>query len=344
MSAAARLAPPLVSTRRAARSGGILIALAMLACIAAARSVAAQDTHMVVITGVAGDEAHTKQFHAWATTIIDAATKRDGVPGANVVYLADKPDVDPARIRGRSTRENVQKTINEIAARAKPTDELFVLLIGHGSFDGQQATFNLPGPDLSAADWTKLLAKFPTQKVVFVNTSSSSGGFLPAIAGPGRTIVTATKTGGERNEPRFGEFFVEAFGTESADLDRNGHVSVLEAFNYAKSNVLKAYQQQGLLLTEHATLDDGTDGKLAATLFLARNPAGALSSADAGNPQIRALVAERDALDRQIAQLKLAKDGMDPARYEQELEKLLTDLALKTRALRDLQGKKEPTK
>jgi len=304
----------------------------------------AQDSYVLVITGVAGDEAHAKQFHTWAKTFIEAAKKRDNVPDANITYLAEKTDTDPAMIRGRSTREVVEKTLRDIAAKAKPNDGIFVLLIGHGSFDGKQGTFNLPGPDLTADEWSKLLARFPTQRVVLVNTSSSSGAFLPTIAGPGRTIVTATKTGGERNETRFPEFFVEAFGTEAADLDRNGHVSVLEAFNYAKTKVAAAYQQGGLLLTEHATLEDLSEGKLAAMTFVTANPTMRIANLDTSDPAVRALVTERDAIDRQISQLKLAKEGMDPARYDQELEQLLTSLALKTRAIRDLQAKQEPKK
>src|SRR5439155_10102118 len=93
-------------------------------------------------------------------------------------------------------------------------------------------------------------------------------GFLAALAGPGRTIVTATKTGGERNETRFPSYFVEAFEDNAADSDRNGRVSVFEAFEYARTKVAKSYEQQGLILTEHAALDDGNQGKLAATLFL----------------------------------------------------------------------------
>ena len=180
-----------------------------------ARRSGAQDSHLLVITGVAGDEEHAKQFQKWATTLIDAAKTKDGVPDANITYLAEKPDVDAARIRGRSTSENVQKAVADLAAKAHPGDQVvIVLLIGHGSFDGSVAAFNLPGPDLTAADWASLLKKLSAQKVAFINTTSSSGAFLPAVAAPGRTVVTATKTGGERNETLFGEFFVEAFGDE----------------------------------------------------------------------------------------------------------------------------------
>jgi hypothetical protein len=314
----------------------IVCAIVLCTCASVA---AAQDTHLLVITGVSGDDEHAKAFHEWAARFIEAAKKKDSVADRNITYLAEKTDIDPARIRDRSTRENVEKAVGAIAARAKANDEVVILLIGHGSFDGKVATFNLPGPDLTVAEWTKLLGKFTTQKVVFVNTSSSSGAFLPAIAGPGRTIVTATKTGGERNETRFAAFFVEAFNDEAADSDRNGHVSILEAFDYARTKVAAEYQRDGLLQTEHAVLEDGAQGKLAGMVFLAANP-GTLLNVDVNDPEIGALVARHDALDKQIATLRLTKDSQAAANYEQELERLLTELAVNTRAIRDLQAKK----
>ena len=316
----------------------VLPILLLTLCIPA--RAAAQDTHLLVITGVSGDEEHAKKFHDLAARFIDAAKKRGSVPDANITYLAEKPDADPQRIRGRSTRENVSKAFADIAARAHPDDEIFVLLIGHGSFDSRGGMFNLPGPDLTADDYAKLLAKWPTQHVVFVNTASASGAFLPSVAGPGRTIVTATKTGGEKNETRFAAYFVEAYESDAADRDRNGRVSVLEAFDYAKAKVVHAFEQEGTLLTEHATLDDGSEGKAAAAQFLGSSAGRDAAAVDMTNPAIRELVRERDALEQQIAALKLRKDSMDSAQYEQELEKLLLALAEKSRALQ-LAGKKQ---
>lgn len=310
----------------------------LIICAPAARA-AAQDSHVLVITGVAGDDEHAKRFHAWATALIDAAKTKDGVPDANIVYLADKPDLDTARIRGRSTSENVQKTVADIAAKARPGDQVVIVLIGHGSFDGSVAAFSMPGPDMTVADWATLLKKLSPQKVAFINTTASSGAFLPAVAAPGRTVVTATKTGGERNEAMFGEFFVEAFGDAAADADRNGHVSVQEAFNYADNKVVKAYQQGGLLRTEHAAIDDGGNGKLAATQYLTAHPGDGGLKVDVSDPAMRALVAEREAIQKDIDALKAKKETLDPARYDQDMERLLTSLALKTKAIRDREAK-----
>jgi hypothetical protein len=267
----------------------------------------AQQTHLLVITGVPGDEEHAKQFQKWADTFVDAAKKKDSVADANITVLKD---------RG-ATKEGVEKAFADLSVQVKPSDAVVILLIGHGSFNGEQAAFNLPGPDLTVADWGKLLGKLPSQRVAFINTTSSSGAFLPAIAAPGRVVITATKTGGERNETQFPEFFTTAVGDPAAD------------------------QQKGNLLTEHATMDDGGEGQLAASMFLGIGRADAALTADTSDPAVKKLVDEKDAIDRQIAALKLRKSGMPDAQYEEQMEKLLTDLALKTKAIRDAQSKKD---
>ncbi|MGE0451365.1 MAG: hypothetical protein AB7Q29_17465 [Vicinamibacterales bacterium] len=314
---------------------------ACLVCVTlcGAASASAQDVHVLVITGVGGDEEHTAKFQKWSGAVLDAA-KKSGVLEANMAWYGETtaPAKD-ARIADRSTRENVTKAFGDLARRAKPDDQIVVILIGHGSFDGKTAAFNLPGPDLTAADYALLLDRFPTQRVAFVNTASSSGPFVQALAGPARTIVTATRTGGERNETQFPEFFIEALDSEAADRDRNGRVSILEAFDFATARVKAAYEQGGHILTEHATLDDGSEGKLAGAVYLApeRSRTAAAQQAD---PALRALLEARDALERQVNDLRLKKDGMDQAAYEKALETLLTDLAVKTREIRELEGKR----
>jgi Peptidase C13 family len=302
-----------------------------LALAAFSGSAAAQQTHVLVVTGVAGDEEHAKKFQEWAKTFIDAARSKEGVPDANIIYLSDRA----------ATKAGVEKAFADIAARVKPNDEVFVLLIGHGSFDGTVAAFNLMGPDLTAEEYAKLLSKFTAQRIVFVNTSSASGAFLKPLAGPGRVIVTATKTGGERNDTDFPEYFVAAFGDAAADRDRNGHVSVGEAFDYAKTKVTQAFQQKGLLLTEHATLEDGGEGRLASAVFLGGASSTSAPQVDTSDPAMRALVEQRDAIDKQIADLRARKASMPEAQYEAEMEKLLTQLAVKTREIRELQAKKK---
>ncbi len=301
----------------------------------------AQDTHLLIVTGVGGDDEHTQNFHKWASAIVEAAKDKGGLTDATITYLGDKPELDAAHIKARSTRANVEKAFADLAARAQPADEVVIILIGHGSFDGKLGAFNLAGPDLNTDDYARLLGAIKAQRIVFVNTASSSGAFVQPLAGPGRTIITSTKTGGEKNEPVFAQFFADAFKDASADTDRNGRISFAEAFEYAKNKAVATYTKAGTILTEHATLDDSREGKFAATLYLDSERARMEKTAQVADPKLRALLQDQQALQTEIDALKLKKDQMPAAEYDAQMEKLLTDMAIKARAIRDIQGAKK---
>jgi hypothetical protein len=320
------------------------------AVLAIAAPVAAQTVHLAVIVGLAGDPEHAEFFQRWASTLVDGATERLGIPRDHIIYLAEQPEKDPKRVTGKSTKEEVERAFATIARNSKPDDVVFVVLIGHGTFDGKVAKFNLPGPDMTPANFEPLLKSLPAKHIVFVNTTSSSGPFLEELSGPGRTIVTATRTGAERYATLFGGYFVDALMSDSADADKNHRVTVLEAFDSAKLGVARAYEQEGIMLTEHPLLDDSGDkkgttdpkadgkiGRVASVLSLGTEQAAEAMPVD---PKMRALYEERRDLERRVEGLKLMKTSMDPARYASELEKLLTDLALKSKQIKDLEGKK----
>ena len=304
----------------------------------------AQTTHLAVIVGLAGEPEHAELFQRWATTLIEASSKL-GVE--RPIYLAEKPDVDPKRVTGRSTKEEIVKAFDQLKA-ADEDSVVFIVLIGHGTFDGKVAKFNVPGPDLTPADFEPLLKGLKSRHVVFVNTASSSGPFIQALAGNGRTIVTATRTGSERFATLFGGYFVDAFASTDADADKNRRISVLEAFSFAKREVANAYEREGIMLTEHALLNDsggegiadpspdGKQGKVAALLSLGSATANDPLPTD---PKLRALYLERRDLERRIEALKLLKGSMPADRYTGDLEKLATDLALKSRQIREAEKK-----
>jgi hypothetical protein len=316
---------------------------------------AAQDTHLVVIVGVGGDEEHRDRFHDWAVTLVDTASERFGLPADRVHYLGERVERDPDRIEARSSMDDIQATLRDIAVTAAPSDTLVIVLIGHGSSDESGPKFNVPGRDPTAFDFGVLLEGFPSQRIVFVNAATASGEFVAALSGPRRTIVTATKTGRERNDSLFGGYFVAAFGGDGdSDLDKDGRVSVLEAYTYARRQVAQAYENDGLLLTEHALLDDNGDGEgshepdpeeadgaIARTLFLEPRPGedAARSVAVAGSPELQSLYAERIALEERIDMLRASRSGLDPADYDRQLETLMIDLARASRAIRELEDK-----
>jgi hypothetical protein len=310
----------------------------------------AQTVHLAVIVGLAGDPEHAELFQRWASTLVDGASGRFGVPRDRIIYLAEQPDKDPKRITGKSTQQEIRRAFAALAAKAQADDVVFVVLIGHGTSEGKVTKFNLPGPDMTPADFVPLLEALQSKHVVFVDTTSASAPFLAELSRPGRTIVTATRTGAERFATLFGGQFIDALVSDAADADKNRRVSVLEAFDAARSGVARAYEQEGIMLTEHPLLDDsgdrqgsgepkpdGKNGRIAAMLSLGTAASGEPLPDD---PKLRALYEERRDMERRVEGLKLLKAGMDPARYAAELEKLLTDLALKSRQIKDLEGKK----
>jgi hypothetical protein len=325
----------------------ILAFCAVVGCVAPA---AAQTVHLAVIVGLAGDPDHAELFQRWASTLVDGATDRLGIPRDHIIYLTDQPEKDTKRATGKSTQQEIERAFAALAAKVKEDDVVFVVLIGHGTFDGKVAKFNLPGPDMTPASFEPLLKGLPSKHVVFVNTASASAPFLAELGGNGRTIVTATRSGAEQFATLFGGYFVDALMSDSADADKNRRISVLEAFDAAKQGVARAYEQEGIMLTEHPLLDDsgdrkgatdpkadGKNGRVASILSLGTPQAAEAMPAD---PKMRALYDERRDLERRVEGLKLMKSGMEPARYTTELEKLLTDLALKSKQIRELEGRK----
>ena len=302
---------------------------------------------MLIVVGLAGDPEHGKTFHRWGNTLAEAS-ERLGVAPDRLVYLVDKAMEGDARVSGTSTRDEVARALQTFAAAAGPDDLVFVTLIGHGNWDGRTAKFNMPGPDMAAAEFDALLRMLPTKQIVFVNTTSASGPFVEALSASGRTLVAATRSGAEHYTTLFGGFFVDALNSPSADADKNKRISVLEAFQFAKAEVTRAYEREGLLSTEHALLDDdgdrkgspdpsatGADGKVAAVLSLGDAGDGGLPS----DPKLRALYLERRELERRVEALRLLKESVAPARYTSELETLATSIALKTREIRAAEGK-----
>jgi len=303
---------------------------------------------LLIVVGLTApdDTKNAELFHKWGTQLAQSAAKL-GVNAERLAYLCDKPGESDKGVTGPATKDAVVKALDTFAAQAGPDDIVFVTLIGHGTFSGGEAKFNLTGPDMTPATFKPLLDKLKAKQVVFVNTTSASGPFLADLSGPGRTIVTATRNGAELYDTLFAGYFIDALTSEAADLDKNRRISVLEAFQFATAEVARAYEREGLLVTEHAMLDDdgdkeGTqkiistskDGKVAGIVSL-----GTLDGAKAStDPKVAALIDEQRALERRIEGLRLMKEQMDPKKYETELEAAGLELARKTREIRDAES------
>ena len=304
-------------------------------------------TYLLVVSGIGGEPRYSQAFLEWSTSLVDAARNRFGVADSNVVFLADTRQGGP-HVSGRSTKDRVQRAIEELADRAPPEARVFIVLIGHGSAAGGESRFNLPGPDMTAEDFAQLLRRLATQQIVFANLSSASGDFIPVLSAERRTVITATKSGFERNETMFPLYFVEAFATDGADVDKDNRISVLEAFNYARREVARAYDRENRLLTEHALLDDNGDGKgstdpdpetgdgaVALRTFLEDSKAGAAVLAGTADSVLEALYRRRRELEQALASLRVRKERIDAVAYQQDLERLLLEMARVGRAIRE---------
>lgn len=304
---------------------GMFAALAALSL--AAMPARAQATHLLVVQGLSGEPQYRKQFDDAARMVQDAARKRWNVADSNMVLLSEV--ANPATKVQSATKENIGNAFLGVSRRVRPGDVVLVLLLGHGSGEGPGSKVNMPGADPTAADFKSWLSGLARQTVVFVNAATGSGDFVDVLKGPGRVVVTATKSALERNESVFSTHFAAGLSGDAGDGDKDGRVSVMEAFRYATKEVAKAYEGAKKLQTEHAQVSD--------TVLAARVAfGGAASSAD---PRVAALVAERQALESDVAALRNKKASMAAEAYDRELERLLLAIAEKSQAIRAAGGK-----
>jgi hypothetical protein len=244
-----------------------------------------------------------------------------------------------------SSRDQVRGAFARLTPVLEKDDLLLVVLIGHATFDGVDAKFNLVGPDLEAADWKALVGPI-RGKVVFVNTAAASAPFLSRLAGERRIVITATDSGVQRYETVFPRFFVEAFGEAETDLDKDARISVWEAFARASQGVRQYYRQRGQLTVEKPVLDDtgdgigkdagatGPDGQIASRTFFddADDPS------RAGGPALSELVARRNALESELDELKKRRDFMRAGDYEKRRDEVVIEIARISRKIRTEQA------
>ncbi len=324
--------------------------VALCALLVAGALPARAQTHLVIVSGLGGEPRFTQEFAQLSESLATAAAKRFAIPDSDIVWLGEDAATRAPHFAGQSTKENVERVVTRLAARAGSGDQIVIVLVGHGSGEREDSKLSMPGVDLTARDFAQLLAKFPTQKVAFVDLSSASGDMLPLLAAPNRVIITATKSSFERNESHFGQFFVDALTKDVADTDKDGRVSLLEAFRYAAAETKRLYDDDSRLQTEHAQLDDmgakagvgdpdghSGQGVLARRFFL---DGAFVTQAGANDPRLAALYKDKNTLEEQIDQLKTKKASMDSTAYDDALEQLLVRLARTAKTIREAEGRK----
>lgn len=282
-------------------------------------------TYSVTVAGLGGSPEYETQFTKWATEI-DRELHANG------------PDIHVETLSGSSaTRQHVREVLARVASESQPEDAFALFLIGHGTFDGIDYKFNVPGPDITATELASLLNRIPAGRQLVVNMTSASGASLSALARKNRIVITATKSGNEKNATVFARYWVDALRDPAADSDKNGAVSALEAYRYAERKTAAYFDTEKIIATEHSILSDtGTangvrdpkpengQGLLAAAFPVMRSQT---EPAKNVRPEKQRLLAKKEELEARIDRLKYQKAALGADEYKQQLTALLLQLA-----------------
>jgi hypothetical protein len=280
----------------------------------------ARSLDVVIVRGAEGEEAYGKLF----TTQVEAWKAACARGGAEAEVIS-----------GPETTAKLEKRL----AGARPERSLWLVLIGHGTFDGREAKFNAEGPDFDAKQLAAWMAPLK-QEIAIIHCASSSGGFIRPLAGKGRIIITATKSPDEVFYARFGEHFAEAIGgLPEADLDQDRQVSLLEAFRHASKAAATFYELEGRLATEHALIEDNGDGvPTRRELFETPPPPGTVIDGERASQLVLVLSdeekqltddqrARRDKLESELKKCRSDRAKLGDEAYYTRLEALLRELA-----------------
>ena len=281
--------------------------------------------YYVTVAGLGGEPDYEQRFTALAKDL-DKLLKSSGSDAHVYTLFGDQ-----------ASRAHLTDTMGTVARQAKPEDEFVLILIGHGTFDGVEYKFNLPGPDISATELAALCDHVPAKRQLIVNTTSASGGSIAAFQKPGRAVIAATKSGTEKNATVFARYWVDALRDSTADVNKDDAISALEAFQFAARKTAEFYDSQKRLATEHPVFEDAGKGEpvresstasgeglLASGFTIVRIGDAQKAAAD---PAKRDLLAKKEDLERKVDTLKYQKAAMAEEDYKKQLTEALVELA-----------------
>ena len=281
-------------------------------------SSAKAELYYLIVAGLGGEPRYEERFELQVESMVQAARRSNGDDSRISLLKGDSANRDALILELQRLSEVVMST-----------DQLAVFLVGHGTHDGEQYKFNLPGPDIDGEMLSSLLKDIPASRQVVVNATSASGAVLDSWLTEGRTLITATKSAGERNATRFGMYWSAALSSNEADINKNGAITVQEAFDFAASKVADSYESEGLLATEHPALV----GEMSATLNVSL-----LEERIATTAELEVLMDQLNALEGEIGALRQSRENMDSVVYFDELQGLLLELALVQREIDEIRG------
>jgi hypothetical protein len=329
--------------------------LAWYACMSdPALAQSGSSRYALLIAGLGGSPEYTKQYQGYLYETRKALIERFSFASENITVLAESPAEGENIINDVSSAENITAALSKIANKATARDDVYIILFGHGSYDGKNAMLNIPRQDLKDAEYAVLVDKIKAHSIVFINTTSCSAPFIAHLSGTNRIVMTATKSATERNDTVFPRFLVEAFTSEASDSDKNGDLSLLEVFRYTSERTELWYKESNHLATEHPLLEDTGDKRGYSPSEMADTAeginAGALYILDRTRTMTAAISSTNDSVlvgmyeeqlkvNQEISQVKAEKANYSEKEYFAKLEPLFVRLARLTGNIEERQAK-----
>jgi hypothetical protein len=281
----------------------------LAAALLALPALAGAASFTFIVAGLGGEPEYEQRFREQAAAIAAAANKAAGEQSQVVVLTGEQ-----------ARRDALRRQFQEFAAKVKPTDSATVVLIGHGTYDGEEYRFNVPGNDITGSELQQLFDRLTAKRQLIVNATSASGATIELWQRPERVVITATKSGGERTATRFAQYWLQAISSDAADVNKDETVTAAEAFDYANREVAASYKSDVALATEHARIA----GEDIAAFAVARIGSSALSGT---TPEVAALLTQRGQIEQDLEGVKGRKAALSEDQYYDELEGVLVRLA-----------------
>ena len=305
----------------------LLIAILLFPILAHAESSA------LIISGAPGDDEHVKKYTAWTESTRLVLAGGMGFNPARIIVLSGE----------KSSQAEIKGAFAKLKEQLKPADTFILILIGHGSYDGLEYKFNNVGPDLSGKDFNELLSTLNAGRIVVVNSTSNSGGATEVMAGKNRMIIAATKTGFEGNDTVFYEYFLDGLQKSAADENKDNKISVWEAFKFAVDGVERFYKDGGRIPTEHPQISD--NGSPMTGVVPEAPVMASLTSLTVDRPvvvadaKMQALLNEQKEIQQKIETLQINKASMLKEDFNEQIENLILQLALKGQQIEEQKKK-----
>lgn len=311
-----------------------------------------QQRYALLIAGIGGSKEYEEKFHAYLFDTRKALVDRFQFAEANIIVLAASRADGEDFIDDISNAENIKAQFTTLSSKITPDDDLYIILFGHGSYNGKNAVLNIPRRDLKDTDYAQLVETINAKKIIFMNTASCSGPFVKSLSGANRIIISATKSGRERNETLFPQYLIEAMNNPGSDLDKDGNLDIAEIFLSASELTQRWYADNNHIATEHALLDDTGDGVgyrgddlmaqgegiLASQTYLKREQILLFTATGISDTVLVKLVQDQDQVEEEISLLKVNKTNYSEDEYYGMLEPLFIRLAIINVRLDELKG------